>query len=65
MHSAFDVSGTLIHSRFELRDGAIHVEMASSDTRQPRVSRPEGTDREVKTYRLTTVQSGALKPVKR
>ncbi|MBX7102542.1 MAG: hypothetical protein K1X57_00570 [Gemmataceae bacterium] len=61
MHSAFDVTGVLIHSRFELRDKKILVEMTSFDTKKPRETKLTGADMKVNSYRLLSVQRGELK----
>lgn len=64
LHSAFEVTGVLIHSRFELRDGAVLVEMTSFDTKKPRESQLKGkAEFAVKAYRLQSVQHGELKRV--
>lgn len=62
MHSAFEVTGVLIHSRFELRDGKVLVEMTSFDTKKPRETKlTANAEMKVNSYRLLSVQRGELK----
>lgn len=61
LYCHFKVQQTLIHARFELRNRALEIEMASYSTQSPQVSHATESGESVESYALSSVQRGTLR----
>lgn len=61
LHSLFQVGDTLIQSRYERVGDVLQVEMTAYAGKDPLVTKADGTKAEVKSHRVLSVQTAALK----
>lgn len=61
LYSRFTINGNLVTTRFELRAGAIEVELTMFDVSKPRVTRLTGGSFEVASFGPKYVQRGTLR----